>query len=468
MPTMTQSKTREIIENFAEEIRRKKEKSAKPSRTVINFRSDMAERTERDIVKVPTDLLRFRKDNGRIASDVLDYEHTYGPLEESDKEAQELLRKFLTVKDPEKTEILKKNILHGGQRDPAIVTCDGFLINGNRRKMVFQMLQDECRDDPKFRYMNVVILPGPGEDGGPPTLLEIEKLENRYQLQSEGKSEYYGFDRALSIRRKIEIGLSLEDQISDDPRFSRSSKKDKEKAIREIEKNYLEPLACVDRYLMQFNRENQYHTISSGIGDKEGRWQAFIDYSNTYKTKFKNSRFLVEHGIDEEEIGEIEEAAFDIIRLRNIPDMDKVHVVMRDLHKYCETKDSRRELTNIAKKVDPILSTEESFEDNEQRKPLGRKDIDAKWATKYIEPITFHLKRASKIYNAKKEKETPLSLLEAAYKKLVHKDMDLGSITTNDYDTARQWLVDIRNTADNLESDLYEQKKKLRRLTKQD
>ena len=37
--------------------------------------------------------------------------------------------------------------------------------------------------------------------GGPPTLKEIEELENRYRFQSEDKSEYYGFDRALSIKR---------------------------------------------------------------------------------------------------------------------------------------------------------------------------------------------------------------------------------------------------------------------------
>ena len=88
--------------------------------------------------------------------------------------------------------------------------------------------------------MNVVILPGKGDAGGPPTLLEIEKLENRYQLQSEGKSEYYGFDRALSIRRKINIGLSLEEQISDDPQYANATKSEIKKAIKHFRNNYLE------------------------------------------------------------------------------------------------------------------------------------------------------------------------------------------------------------------------------------
>jgi len=82
--------------------------------------------------------------------------------------------------------------------------------------------------------MKVVILPGKDstKEGGPPTLLEIEKIENRYQLQSDGKSEYYGFDRALSIKRKIQIGLSLEDQLRDDPRYAEATDAQLDKAVK--------------------------------------------------------------------------------------------------------------------------------------------------------------------------------------------------------------------------------------------
>ena len=464
MPAISQPIAREIISDFAEEISKRKIKSAKPSKTIINFRTDLVDTFERDIVKVPIEILRFRKDNGRIASDVIDHTNTSGILDEGDEEVQDLLRKFLKRKDPEKTEILYKNILHAGQLDPAIVTCDGFLINGNRRKMVMDRLGTEHPSDQRFHYMNVVILPGVEDEGGPPTLLEIEKLENRYQLQSEGKSEYYGFDRALSIRRKVQIGLSLEDQVSDDPQYVGATKAQIDQAIKGIKKNYLDPLDCVDRYLKQFNRENQYQTVSSGRGDREGRWQAFIDYSNTYNTKFLNQRYLLEKEIEEDEIGDIEEAAFNIIRLRNVPDMPKVHTIMRDLHKYCGTREGKKELINIPKKVEPILPIEELFEDAEQEKPLSRQDIDAKWSAKHKEPITFHLKRASKSYEAQREKETPISLLEAALKKLTHKDMDLSSISTGDYDKARELAAEIQKEANELEGKIYRQKKNLKKL----
>lgn len=466
MTALTKPGVREIIDDFAEEIRQKKITTTKPSKTVINFRNEYIDRHERDIVKVPIDILRYRKDNGRIASDVSDYEHTNGPLDESSEEAQIELKQFLEKKDPEKTDILSKNILHSGQREPAIITCDGFLINGNRRKMVMERLRNQHPDDERFLHMNVVILPGIGDAGGPPTLLEIEKLENRYQLQSEGKSEYYGFDRALSIRRKIDIGLSLEEQISDDPQFANATISEIKKAIKQFRNNYLEPLECIDRYLKQFARDNQYHTVSSGSGDREGRWQAFIDYSNTYNTKLKNEKYLIENGIDEDEIGLIEEAAFDIIRLRNVPDMPKVHYIMRELHKCCGNPESKKEILKIPDEVEPVLPIEDQYEDSEQKIPLSREDIDAKWSSENIQSITFHLKRAWQNWASQKEQETPIDLLDAALKKLRHKDMDLTSISVGDYDKARELIKEIQEEANELENKIYQQKKKLKKLAR--
>jgi len=307
-------------------------------------------------------------------------------------------------------------------------------------------------------------LPGKGDEGGPSTLLESEKLENRYQLQSEGKSEYYGFDRALSIRRKIEIGLELKDQISDDPKFANATKAEIDKAIKEIHKNYLDPLNCTDRYLKQFKRDKQYHTVSSGMGDREGRWQAFVDYSNAYNTKFLNERYRLENKVEEEEIGYIEEAAFDIIRLRNVPDMPKVHQIMRELPKYCSNRESKKELLNIPQKVSPILPIEEQFEDKNQKKPLSREAVDIKWSANNIEPITFHLKRAWKAWVSQKEKETAIDLLEAALKKLRHNDMDLSSIATKDYKKAKTLTQDIQYEAKELEKKIFDQEKKLKKL----
>jgi hypothetical protein len=463
MPGITKPVTREIIDDFAKEIAKKRQKTARPSKTVINFRTEKIDGFEREVWRVPIDILRYRKDNGRIASDVLDYERTTAVLDEKDENAQLRIQEFLEKKDPERTTILMKSILHAGQQEPAIITCDGFLINGNRRKMVMERLCHDYPTNDDIKFMKVVILPGKDEEGGPPTLLEIEQIENRYQLQSEGKSEYYRFDRALSIKRKVELGFSLEQQLLDDPRFVRASPSELKKAVKECKKDFLQPLACTDRYLKQFKREGLYRTISTGMSDPEGRWQAFVDYSNTYTQYFKNAKRLIEYGIEENEIGAIEEAAFDIIRLRTVPDMPKVHKIMRDLPKYCRTKEGKKAIKKITDEVDSVLSNEECV--SESGKPLSIPEIDAKWAAKNKQSIIYNVKTAFRNHEALKEKETPLDLLDAAYKKLTHENMDLSAIRIGDHDKARKLAAEIEKEAVKIQREIYHYKKDLKKLT---
>jgi hypothetical protein len=237
---MTDS-TREIITDFAKEIKRRRERGPKPATAVIDYKDDQKNQKEREVWLVPLDLLRYRKDNGRIASDVLSYEKNVGRLDETIDESQKILRQFLEGKDEKKTEELKRSVEHDHQREPAIITCDGFLINGNRRKMVLEMLNQEA-GTPKFPTMKVVILPNEGEEGGAPTMLDIERVENHYQLQSDGKAEYYAFDKALSIQRKIDCGMSLEEQLKDDPQYVLLDKKDFERAVEKFKNEYIGPL----------------------------------------------------------------------------------------------------------------------------------------------------------------------------------------------------------------------------------
>lgn len=464
MPPITQDKQREIVADFAKAIREKKTRTAKPSVAVINFRDDKYRSKERDIEVIPIDLLRYRKDNGRIASDVMNYEKLNGPLDEKDRDAQEVLRKFLEEKHPEMTDILIKSIEHGGQNEPAIVTCDGFLINGNRRKMALEHLRKHNPGKVEYETMKAVILPGPGDEGGPPTLLEIERLENRYQLQSEGKSEYYGFDRALSIKRKKDLGFSLEEQLRDDPRYAGATKQELEKAVKEWERDYLCPLACVDRYLQHFERPGMYASVSSGLSDKEGRWQAFIDYAKIYQTCLSSKRWQVENGVEEEDIGAIEEAAFKMIRLRTLKGLPKIHQVMRDLPKMCARKDSRKEVLKIASEVEVSLPKVDCFD--AQGTPLSLADIDAKWAQRNQQTLIHHTKRALDIVETSHEKETPLVLLEQALKKLTHENFEIEAIGSTNWERARELAVEIQKRAKDIEHDIYHFQKSIRDLSR--
>jgi hypothetical protein len=451
MIPITQDRPREIVADFVKAIRERKSHTAKPAFDVINFREEKRNQVERPIQMVPIELLRYRKDNGRIASDVLNYERLNGHLDEKDQNAQDILRGFLRHKDPEKTYALIKSIEHAGQSEPAIITCDGFLINGNRRKMAFETLREQGKAD--YEFMKVVILPGVGESGGPPTLLEIERLENRYQLQSEGKSEYYGFDRALSIKRKIDLGFSLEEQLRDDPRYANATKQQLDKAVKEWEQDYLQPLACVERYLSHLDRDHLYETISSSASDKEGRWQAFIDYSKFFYNKLTSQKWQLKNGVAEEDVGALEDAAFKMIRLRVLKVLPKIHQLMRKLPKFCTVPDSRKELLHIADEVDASIPSEEHFD--KEGNALSSTDIDSKWADRNRRAIIHRANKAMESLDEHREKETPLALLEAALKKLNSDSLELEWISRPDYQKARTIVANIQKRAKEIEHELY-------------
>lgn len=464
MPAITTDAKREIVEDFAKQIREKKAPGPKPTKDVINFRDEKRHGHERHVERIPVGLLRYRKDNGRIASDVLNYVKSNGPLDEKDQSAQEHLGRFLEEKDPEKTDDLMKSIEHTGQNEAAIITCDGFLINGNRRKMAVEKLGKLHPGRPEYQFMKVVILPGLGDPGGPPTLLEIEELENRYQLQRDGRSEYYGFDQALSIKRKIVLGYSLKAQLQDDPRFVRANDKEIGKAVKDMEREYLRPLECVDNYLRLFDREGLYGTVSSSRGDREGRWQAFKDYSDTYHRYFHDQKWMMTAGVDEADVGAMQDAVFKIIKIRHLQGLPKLHMIMRKLPKLCANKESRKELLKIADELDANVPEKESYDAHGKR--LSIEQIDEKWVEKHRQTAAHRLKRALDAQERDQAKETPITLLETALQKLNHEKLSVKNIGVSDYDEARQLASSIQKRAKEIEKEVYHHKKELETLSR--
>jgi hypothetical protein len=411
MTKLSADAPRVIIEDFKREIRRRWTEPKKPVEWAIKFRNEERDGKTRRVWQVPIELLRYRRDNGRIATDVISYEKQHGALTERSEEAQRKLADFLLKKDPEPTEELKRSMRHQGQTEPAIITADGFLINGNRRKLVLEELRREHPDDDRFKYMRVVHLPGatvePGnkdDEGGAPTLKEIEQIENRYQLFREGKAPYSNFDRALSIRMKMNKGIDVEAQLMDDPYYAELSKKKLQQEVQKYTEAYLVTLDCIDRYLEQMERGGLYDTVSSGIGDKEGRWEAFYDYTKSY-LKLRDDRERARLGIHKKDVGDIETICFRLIRKRDLAtnsrggrtNLPKVHVVMRRVPELFGQSDAGKE--NIAKrtllKINDIpmtLSREDTVD--RQGNEISPRDLDLVWGNKYGDQILGALKGA--------------------------------------------------------------------------
>jgi len=433
---------RDINPDFARDIKRRRTKVS-PPKTVIYFRNEHIKGFERDVWEVPVELLRYRVDNGRISSDVESYRKLHGPLLEKDENTQKILASFLERKDPDLTEILIKSLKHTGQKEPAIITCDGFLINGNRRKLALEKL--------KYPTMKVVILPGPDEEGGQPTLLEIEQIENRYQLQKEGKAEYYKFDRAISIRRKEKLGMSLEMQLKDDPQFASLPEKEFQKKMQEYQEEYLEPLKCIDMYLSHIGREGLYDNISTAIADRGGRWQAFYDYYDSVESKLVDEKKRINFlKVDEDEVGIVRDVAFKIIRQREFPSLKKVHQIMRDFPKMLRRSESKEALFEL-KDIDMDISSK--FKYDEKGEELDFKKIDQIWISNNASTIIRQVKKAINLDEYEKEKETPVKLLQAAYDKLNHPNMLPQNAKVEDYKDACILSQQIRDRADILRAE---------------
>jgi hypothetical protein len=440
---------RRIIEDFAKEISLKKELGSKPENTVIEFRNDRKNRKTRPIYLVPIKILRFRKDNGRIASDILSYEKLHGVLDETLESTQDIIRKFLKEKDSENNEKLRNSIQHSEQKEPAIITCDGFLINGNRRKMILE--------DLKIETMKVVILPGKDDvgDGGPPTIKEIEQIENRYQLHSDGKAEYTNFDRAISIKRKIEAGMTLEEQLRDDPSYVSLTEKELKKVVQRYQEEFLGPLECIDRYLEQLNRNELYDTISEGRTDREGRWYSFLEYYKLYK-QLKDDKRRNELGVEEDEVGDVEDVLFKIIRKKDFPDNVKLMDVVRKSSKFLKDKNAKKEFMKI-KNVSNSLNG--NYDDIDESKT-----IDKHWGKENATTIIGSIKKATQIIEHKTEIETPLTLLEGALKKLNHDNMQPDCIDIFKIDEALKKSKEIQVRAHDLEKLFWEQKNKVKKI----
>ena len=447
--TITQDESRAIIPDFAQEIKNKRIETGESE--CINFRGGLADNRKETVYKVPLDLLRFRKENGRISSSVMTHERTIGLLSDTDSVAQSLLQKFLREKDPEITDELKQLLLAEGQRKPGIITADGFLINGNRRKVALLELKDEHPADDRFQTMKVVILPGEGDPGGgPPTLKEIEQIENRYQLQAEGRAEYYGFDAALSIRKKEKMGYLLEHQMRDDPQFKLMEQPDFDRAVKDKRKKMLDPLDLVDDYLETIGRPGEYTVVSRGIGDREGRWEAFKDLQSFYNRAKKDAE-LEKMGIDAKDAGEIIQAAYAVIRMRTIPDFGKLHTIMRSLPLYA--KHSKTHLLELNKNVNHQLSDEESTD--REGNPLPQDVLEDVWKSKYKSEITRRLVKAREGSTTGTQEDAPLTLLSDALKKLNHTNMIVENIDISSLIDALNKANEIKKRNDELKTDIY-------------
>ena len=356
------------------------------------------------VYDMPIEFCFFRKDNGRIKGEVLSYEKEYGPLALKEEDSQKKLMQFLNASDSKQNIELKKYLKDQGQTEPAIITSDGFLINGNRRKMALQELYEET-GDMSFKKIKVCILPGTNEKERPtPELIAL--LEHRLQSRQEGRSEYTNMNKALTAKQSLANDVMLETLLADDPAFASKDPKEFKKNKELFESRYLKPLALMDQYL-------EFNGIPGNYKKVKDKWDVFYEAQKYVVDKLESINFLADKNLTEKDKPKLLQATFNVIKLnkRDSHEIDKRKAeIVRNLFRHY-LKSDKNELLKLgsidvgAKHGDDVVDSYDKWQDHEG-------------------VLVFNsLKKLKNITQRTSDKETPMSRLEEALQKLTKEDV---------------------------------------------
>ena len=404
----------------------------------INYRDWKKTQRQSKVYKIPLEFCLFKTDNGRIMTEVLSYETNSGSLENyNDENVQKIISDFLGKKDQEKNNELKLNLKKDGQTEPAIITADGLLINGNRRKWALESLY-KSNPSEEFKYLKVVILPGTDEPAIRPTIRDIALLENRLQFQKMGKSEYTAMDKALKLLQNDKAGIPLDEMLQDDPIFSGKNDKEFKKAVQAYKTEFLEPIKLMDEYLSMNKIKGDYNRL-------ERKYSAFQDLNTRIVSQLSSPKTLATYNIEENDIGLIKASSYNIIKMRDHSELEpRTHMLMRDVFKWISA--DKKEFLKIGKIEDPsddITDPDERFE---------------KWNDKNNDKILNSLKKLRGLYERKKDQQDPIVKLELALKHLSSDDLDLQQckkMKPEDIKEALRLANSIQSEANHLTSMFY-------------
>ncbi|GAI06379.1 unnamed protein product, partial [marine sediment metagenome] len=113
---------------------------------------------------------------------------------------------LLSIRKDE-NEKVKADLAKKGQIRPGIITCDGIVINGNRRKALLEELYAEAGLE-KYKYLEVHVLPSDI------TKSELWLIEAGIQMSTPQQLDYSPINNLLKLKEGILSGLRIEDMAA--------------------------------------------------------------------------------------------------------------------------------------------------------------------------------------------------------------------------------------------------------------
>ena len=265
-----------------------------------------------NVYKIPLDLLVYNKYNGRILSRTKSLEKQSRIIDEFSDEGKKIIEKLLWNSKIDANKKTQKNIADFGQQKIGIITRDGIIIDGNRRAMLLNDIQNDGalsgkKYSKKYDYFKAVVLPITLLENP----LEIEKLETSFQMGEDKKLGYNATEKYLKAK---ELYLKLTGQIVID------LKKLDNVAIGKIADwmgeaeveiiKYLETMAVMDEYLEYL----EYDGIYTQLDSREDQFLSLTKWLSAFYDK-ESSR--VGWGYKNDDVDDLKILAFDYLRFRN-------------------------------------------------------------------------------------------------------------------------------------------------------
>ena len=197
------------------------------------------------VYRIRIDQLHYNPQNDRIATWMSQYreEHDGQMPDASNLEAYNtIVESFIVASNPDAIKQTANNIRLYDQRVPGIVLSNGLIIDGNRR---FTCLRRLARDDPKFTWIEMVILPE--SIAADPKRIKI--LELAIQHGEEGKVDYNPVDRLVGVYNDV-----LKSRLLTPEEYARSTNT----PVVEVNKMMREARLMVD-FLGFANAQGKFH-----------------------------------------------------------------------------------------------------------------------------------------------------------------------------------------------------------------
>ena len=372
--------------------------------------------------EIPMDLIIYNVENGRIASLVKSYEREHSSLNPEKEEDAKQIAQFLYDSNDTANKKTRKSIIENGQLETGIITCDGVLVDGNRRVSLMRQILEDSSLSPAERArcekFRAIVLP---EDADKK---EILRLETTFQMGADEKVGYNPIEKYLHAQDLADQGFSTAD-ISE---FMNLNGASEVATLLEIKK-------LIDEYLEYFSLDGLYTRLPKGFEDDLQKL-----YTAIRKIKNGSISWIPTNRLTEIEC-DLKCISFDYIRLnakspdgfdfRSIASTSSANFLANEDIWESFVKSWQEVVNNVSETtVDDVLSKATSS--NESSRLLEAHDNE--WRKNVKEGLLEAFNDAQTTLNNKKEKEKPGVLFKRALNALQQIDLDNLSLVSDKSD----------------------------------